>query len=63
MRTSPCENPEIEVRRQAAVERILTTYDDIPEKGYSDRECGYWNGVLATLRWALGDEEKDNLDT
>lgn len=63
MRTSPCDNPEIEARRQAAVERILATYDDIPEEGYSDWECGYWNGVMATLRWVLGDEEKDNLDT
>ena len=63
MRTSPCDNPEIEARRQAAVERILATYDDIPEEGYNDWECGYWNGVMATLRWVLGDEEKDNLDT
>ena len=63
MRTSPCENPEIEACRQAVVERILATYDDIPEEGYNDWECGYWNGVMATLRWALGDEEKDNLDT
>ena len=63
MRTKPCDNPETEVRRQVAVERILVTYDDIPEEGYSDWECGYWNGVMATLRWVLGDEEKDNLDT
>lgn len=63
MRTSPYENPEIEARRQAAVERISATYDDIPEEGYNDWECGYWNGVMATLRWVLGDEEKDNLDT
>ena len=63
MRTSPCDNPEIEARRQAAVERILATYDDIPEEGYNDWEYGYWSGVMATLRWALGDEEKDNLDT
>jgi hypothetical protein len=63
MRTSPCDNPEIEARRQEAVERILDTYDDIPEDGYDDWECGFWNGVMATCRWALGDEEKDNLDT
>lgn len=63
MRTSPCDNPEIEARRQEAVKRILDTYDDIPEEGYNDWECGYWNGVMATLRWVLGDEEKDNLDT
>ena len=63
MRTSPCDNPEIEARRQVAAERILATYDDIPEEGYNDWECGYWNGIMATLRWVLGDEEKDNLDT
>lgn len=63
MRTFPCDIPEIETRRQEAVERILDTYDDIPEDGYDDWECGFWNGVMATCRWALGDEEKDNLDT
>ena len=46
-----------------AVKRILDTYDDIPKDGYDDWECGYWNGVLGTLRWVLGDDEKDNLDT
>ena len=54
--------PIYEVGRPAC-ERILATYDDIPEKGYSVWECGYWNGVLGTLRWVLGDEEKENLDT
>ena len=63
MRTHPCDIPEIEARRQEAVERILNTYDDIPEDGYDDWSCGFWNGVMATCRWALGDEEKDNLDT
>ena len=63
MRTHSCEDPKIEAERQAVVERILSTYNDIPEEGYDNWECGYWNGVMATLRWALGDEEKDNLDT
>ena len=54
--------PIHEVGRPAC-ERILATYDDIPENGYSDWEYGFWNGVLGTLRWVLGDEEKDNLDT
>lgn len=63
MRTRPYDIPDIEARRQEAVERILNTYDDIPEDGYDDWSCGYWNGVMATCRWALGDEEKDNLDT
>ena len=63
MRTCHCDNPETETRRQAAIERILATYDDIPEEGYNNWEYGYWNGVMATLRWVLGDEERDNLDT
>lgn len=63
MRSRPCsENPAIEKDRRAAVQRILETYDDIPKRGYSDWECGYWNGILGALRWVLGDE-KDFLDT
>ena len=46
-----------------ACERILASYDDIPENGYDNLERGFWMGVLGTLRWVLGDEEKDNLDT
>lgn len=45
-----------------AMERIFNTYDDIPEDGYSDWECGYWNGIMGALRWVLG-AEKDFLDT
>ena len=48
---------------QAPAEEILNKYDDIPEDGYDEWECGFWNGVLATLRWVLGEEEKDFLDT
>ena len=62
MRTRECENEEIENRRVENIRRILKEYNDIPD-GYSDWECGYWNGVLGTLRWVLGEEEKDNLDT
>ncbi len=62
MRTRPCDNEEIEAQRQKAIERILNTYDDIPEEGYDDWECGYWNGIMGALRWVLG-EEKDMLDT
>ena len=54
--------PIYEVSRPAC-ERILATYDDIPEDGYDNWERGFWMGVLGTLRWVLGDEEKDNLDT
>lgn len=53
--------PVNEVGRPA-MERILNTYDDIPEEGYSDWECGYWNGIMGALRWVLGDEKND-LDT
>lgn len=63
MRSKPCDIPLIEEERQRSVERILNTYDDIPREGYDDWACGFWNGVMATCRWALGDEEKDNLDT
>lgn len=63
MRTHPVENEEIEERRVSAIDRILSIYDDIPQDGYSDWECGFWNGVLGTLRWCLGEEEKDWLDT
>lgn len=44
------------------MERILRTYSDIPKDGYTDWECGYWNGILGALRWVLQDE-KDFLDT
>lgn len=57
----PLRIPKHEAGREN-MERILSTYDDIPEAGYSDWECGYWNGVIGALRWVLGDE-KDFLDT
>ena len=50
-------------KSKPGVERILSTYDDIPEDGYDCWEYGYWSGVMATLDWVLGAEEKDNLDT
>lgn len=63
MRTRPCdEYPDIEADRQIAVKRILNTYNDIPREGYTDWECGYWNGIMGALRWVLGDD-KDFLDT
>lgn len=62
MRSSPCNNFEIERRRRNAVNRILKTYNDIPETGYTDWECGYWNGILGALRWVLGDD-RDTLYT
>lgn len=53
--------PQYEVSRPA-MNRILSTYNDIPRDGYSTWECGYWNGIMGALRWVLGDE-KDFLDT
>lgn len=43
-------------------ERILNVYDDIPEDGFDTWEHGYWNGIMAALRWVLG-EDKNFLDT
>jgi hypothetical protein len=45
-----------------AREEILSKYPDIPEE-YSDWEWGFWNGVLGTLRWVLGEDDKQFLDT
>ena len=44
-----CENLDINSK-----EELLTHF--------SDWEYGYWSGILATLRWVMG-EEKDMLDT
>ena len=49
-----------------AIDRIIKRVEkEFPEvkEGFDTWECGFWNGVLGTLRWVLGDEEKDNLDT
>ena len=64
MRTTPCGNPDIEEERIKNVERILNQYSDIPEEGYSEWDCGFYNGVPGTLRWVLDENEnKDFLDT
>lgn len=62
MRSHPADNPAIEKGRLESIERVLNTYDDIPEEGYTDWDCGYWNGILGALRWVLG-AERDFLDT
>ena len=62
MRSQPCDNPEIEQKRKEAVEKVINKYPEVLN-GFDDWECGYWNGVLGTLRWVLGEEEKNNLDT
>ena len=64
MRTTPCENSDREEERIKNVERILNQYSDIPKEGYSEWDCGFYNGVLGTLRWVLDENEnKDFLDT
>ena len=62
MRSRPCDIPDIEKRRLKSIKRVEKEYPEV-KKGFDDWECGFWNGVLGTLRWVLGKEEKDNLDT
>ena len=62
MRSEPSNDPSTEARRQGRIESILETYDDIPPEGYDLFDCGYWNGIMAALRWVLGDD-RDFLDT
>ena len=62
MRSHPCNIPDIEKGRLNAIKRVEKEYPEV-KNGFSDWECGFWNGVLGTLRWVLGEEEKDNLDT
>ena len=62
MRSRPCDIPDIEKGRLKSIKRVEKEYPEV-KKGFDDWECGFWNGVLGTLRWVLGDEEKDNLDT
>lgn len=61
MRSHPCDNPEIEKQRLEAIKNVLGKYPEVQE--YDNWDCGFYNGVLGTLRWVLGDDEKDNLDT
>jgi len=60
MRSHPCEIEEIEKKRLENIERIEKTYPEVLE--YDGFDYGYWNGILGSLRWVLGDE-KDFLDT
>lgn len=61
-RTHSETNPIVEDARRKNIERILRKYPDISKDGYTDWECGYWNGIMSALRWVMGDE-KDFLDT
>lgn len=62
MRSRPCDNPKIEKGRLKAIKRIVKQYPEVKD-GFDTWDCGFWNGVLGTLRWVLGEEEKDMLDT
>ena len=62
MRSRPCNIPDIEKGRLKSIKRVEKEYPEV-KKGFNDWECGFWNGVLGTLRWVLGEEEKDMLDT
>ena len=62
MRSRPCDIPDIEKGRLKSIKRVEKEYPEV-KKGFDDWECGFWNGVLGTLRWVLGEEEKDMLDT
>ncbi len=61
MRSHPCKDKNIEKRRKEAIKNVLGKYPEVQE--YDNWDCGFYNGVLGTLRWVLGDDEKDNLDT
>ena len=61
-RTHPDDDRTIEAARRKYIKRVFAKYSDIPETGYTEWECGYWNGVMGALRWVLGDD-KDFLDT
>ena len=62
MRSRPCDMPEIEKGRLEAIKRVETEFPEV-KNGFDDWECGFYNGVMGTLRWVLGEEEKDDLDT
>ena len=62
MRSRPCDIPDIEKGRLKSIKRVEKEYPEV-KKGFDDWECGFWNGVLGTLRWVFGEEEKDMLDT
>ncbi len=60
MRSHPCDDKEIEKRRKKSVKKIEKQYPEVKNYDYDDYQ--YWSGILASLRWVLG-EEKNFLDT
>lgn len=61
MRSRPCDIPEIEEGRLKAIKQVEKKFPEVKD-GFDDWECGYWNGILGSLRWVLK-EDKDTLDT
>ena len=61
MRSHPYDNTEIEKQILEAMKRVEKKYPEVQD--YDDWDCGLYNGVIGTLRWILGVDEKDNLDT
>ena len=55
MRTHTCDNKTIEKNRKKAVKRIEKLYPEV--KNMSDFDYAYWEGVLSTIRWVMGEEE------
>lgn len=49
MRSHPCENEEIEKKRLDAIKAVEENYPEVLD-GFSDWDCGFYNGVLGTLR-------------
>ena len=45
-----------------AIEEVCHKYNIDFQEPVSDWDYGYWSGILAALRWVMG-EEKDMLDT
>ena len=45
-----------------AIEKVCDKYNIDFKEPVSDWDYGYWSGILAALRWVMGDE-KDMLDT
>lgn len=62
MRNQTCHDNEMEDKRRISVKRIIEKYPEVLD-GFDSWDCGFWNGVLGTLRWVLDEEEKDMLDT
>ena len=55
-------NSDILEKCSQAIDEVCKKYNIDFQEPVSDWEYGYWSGILAALRWVMG-EEKDMLDT